>query len=384
MIGKQIKGKSFRGVLNYLHYKEDSRIIGGNMAGDNPKVMAAEFAVSRQLNPRLQKAVYHASLSLPHEEHLNDETWNELVAEYLEKMEFTDSQYVVYRHSDKHHDHVHIVASRIRITDGTTVNDSWDYVRSEKVIRALENKYELTPTISSQEKYQRGQTSGEMRLIERTGEESIREKLQQTIDEEAQKFLAMADLVNNLRKRGIDARVKFTRTGKIRGISYGLDGVAISGTKLGKAYTFPGLQKYRGVSYDDELHREALEKAIQTDVVKSLKVIKTQNLTPAKESESLNELYRKYEQDTTSEGMAQIRDIARLGFNDGMSQKDVLEMLIDNNSAYQELVAKNHEIGARAIVKKALAELLVQQNHNKSSYIREKEIQKNQSHEISR
>ena len=267
MIGKQIKGKSFRGVLNYLHDKEGSRIIGGNMAGDTPRVMAAEFAVSRQLNPRLEKAVYHSSLSLPKNEHLDDDTWNAICDDYIKGMEFTGSQYVVYRHSDKDHDHVHIVASRIRITDGTTVNDSWDYVRSEKLIRELEKKYELTPTIPSNQKYQRGQTSGERRLIERTGEESVRKKLQQIIDEVSGEPITMPSLINQLKDRGIDARVSFTRTGKIRGISYASNGVAISGTHLGKAYTFPGLQKHKGISYERELHYDALVKASEREPV---------------------------------------------------------------------------------------------------------------------
>ena len=261
MIGKQVKGKSFRGVLNYLHDHEHSRIIGGNMAGDTPRIMSAEFAVARRLNPQLEKAVYHSSLSLPKDEHLDDETWNAIASEYLEGMEFVGSQYVVYRHSDKDHDHVHIVASRIRITDGTTVSDSWDYVRSEQLIRELETKYELTPTVSSNEKYQRGKTSGEMKLIERTGTESVREKLQQIIDRETEKAVAMPKLIARLKDRGIDAKITVTRTGKIKGISYQLDGVATSGTHLGKAYTFGGLQKYKRVSYDEEKERSELIEA---------------------------------------------------------------------------------------------------------------------------
>jgi hypothetical protein len=267
MIGKQIKGKSFRGVLEYLHSKQESRLIAGNMGGKTPRTLSAEFAVSRQLNPRLAKAVYHSSLSLPKTEHLDDDQWSAIAEEYLVGMEFNDSQYVLYRHSDKDHDHVHIVASRIRITDGTTVNDSWDYVRSEKLIRELENKYELTSTVSSNQKHQRGQTSGEMRLIERTGEESIRTKLQQTIDAETEKPITMPELVNQLKDRGIDAKISITRTGKIRGISYQLDGVATSGTHLGKAYTFPGLQKHRQISYDHNLHHQELIEASERSPV---------------------------------------------------------------------------------------------------------------------
>ena len=270
MIGKQIKGKSFRGVLEYLHSKQESRLIAGNMGGQTPRTLAAEFAVSRQLNPRLSKAVYHSSLSLPKTEHLDDDTWSAIAEEYLSGMEFNDSQYVVYRHSDKDHDHVHIVASRIRITDGTTVNDSWDYVRSEKLIRELEHKYELTPTVSSFSKQQRGQTTGEMRLIERTGEESIRAKLQQTIDGQTDSPITMPELVNRLKDLRIDAKVSVTRTGKIRGISYQLDGVATSGTHLGKAYTFPGLQKHRQVSYNHNHHQQLIEASNREPAVETV------------------------------------------------------------------------------------------------------------------
>jgi len=257
MIGKQSKGTSFRGLLNYLD-KEDGLIIGGNMVGETPRELSTEFALSRQLNPNLERAVYHSSLSLPKTESLDNDTWNEVARDYLKGMGFSDSQYVIYRHHDKEHDHIHLVASRIRITDGKTVSDSWDYVRSEKLVRELEHKYSLTPTISSHLDQQRGQTTGEIRLIERTGAESVRAKLHQAIDAETSNPISMPKLVNKLKDRGIDAQISITRTGLIRGISYKLDGIAFTGTKLGKGYTFPGLQKHRQVSYDQNIHREKL------------------------------------------------------------------------------------------------------------------------------
>jgi hypothetical protein len=35
-------------------------------------------------------------------------------------------------------------------------------------------------------------------------------------------------------------------------------GITFSGTKLGKAYTFPGLMKYRGVTYEPDRDAELL------------------------------------------------------------------------------------------------------------------------------
>ncbi|MGJ3248181.1 MAG: relaxase/mobilization nuclease domain-containing protein [Elainellaceae cyanobacterium] len=45
------------------------------MAGETPRELAAEFRLSRQLNWRVKKAVYHASLSLPKTEYLEDGDW---------------------------------------------------------------------------------------------------------------------------------------------------------------------------------------------------------------------------------------------------------------------------------------------------------------------
>ena len=44
MIGKQTKGRSFRGLLNYLEGKEQAELIGGNMVGSNARELAAEFS----------------------------------------------------------------------------------------------------------------------------------------------------------------------------------------------------------------------------------------------------------------------------------------------------------------------------------------------------
>ncbi len=213
MIGKQVKGCGFRGVLEYLDSKEGSQLIGGNMFGLTPRTLAAEFAAARTLNPRLKKAVYHASLSLPKSENLDDPTWLALADDYIKGMGFQGSQYVVYRHSDKEHDHIHIVASRIRITDGSTVNDSWDYKRSEKLIRDLEQQYHLTPVEPSWSKERRRQTTEELRLIEKTGEDSIRLLLQSTIDRTTQQRLTMPELIEKLKQQGINA-FNFTCAGK--------------------------------------------------------------------------------------------------------------------------------------------------------------------------
>lgn len=263
MIAKQIKGRGFRGLLEYVENKEEAERIGGNMSGRNPRELAAEFKFSRQLNPNVSRAVYHVSLSLAPGEYLPDDTWNEIAERYLTGMNFNNNQYVVYRHSDKDNDHIHIVASRIKLNDGKCVHDGWDYKRSEVIVRQLELEYNLESVPSSHEKLERTASTGQHRRIEREQteyskglretppEQPIKIKLQKIIDSAATDHPTMPEFIERLQKQGVEVRHGLTRNGKSKGISYKLSGQAFSGSHLGAAYTWQGLQKHKGVSYQD-------------------------------------------------------------------------------------------------------------------------------------
>jgi len=339
MIGKQVKGTSFRGVLNYLHEKAGAELLGGTLVGETPRELSAEFRLSRRLNWRVKKAVYHASLSLSKTEHLEDNEWLAIAQDYLQGMGFEGCQYVVYRHTDQDHDHVHIVASRIRLTDGKTVSDSWDYRRSEQVIRKLEREYQLEPVVPSWEREKRALTTGECRFNERTGMASIRERLQGMLDEVTQSQPTMVEAIAHLQQRGVNVKVWYTKAGQARGISYELDGVAFSGTKLGRAYTFPGLQKHRGVSYEPErddsmiqsLMDEGRERSPLEATQPTTKDISSQEtekaIAPDKKTH-YQRLWQHYSQGVQASNPIKFDDmVARRAFEDGQSQKAIALML---------------------------------------------------------
>jgi hypothetical protein len=269
MIGKQIKGTGFRGCLNYVLGKKDATLIGGTMCGQTPEELAAEFGIARQLRPNLKVAVFHATLSVDSTEKLedseeNDQRWLAISANYMKAMEFDNNQSSVVKHSDTEHDHIHIVASRICL-DGGVVDDSWDYYKSQETIRQLERNYSLETVTPSWETDKRAQTTGEHRQLKSKGNKSVRVQLQDLIDEVAQDNPTMPEFVERLQQQGVEVQVGLTRTGIgfSKGISYNLDGVALSGTQLGKAYTFSGLQKHRGVSYDQGRDNALIEALMQ-------------------------------------------------------------------------------------------------------------------------
>jgi hypothetical protein len=90
-------------------------------------------------------------------------------------------------------------------------------------------------------------------------------QLQDLIDEVTQDNPSMPEFVERLQQQGVEVQVGLTRTGIgfSKGISYNLDGVALSGNQLGKAYTFSGLQKHRGLSYDQGRDNALIEALMQ-------------------------------------------------------------------------------------------------------------------------
>ena len=69
----------------------------------------------------------------------------------------------------------------------------------------------------------------------------------------------MPQLVERLQLQGVEVRHGLTRNGKSKGISYSWNDQKFSGTSLGPAYTFPGLQKHKGIDYQPQRDDEHIE-----------------------------------------------------------------------------------------------------------------------------
>ena len=263
MIGKITKGNGFTGVCSYVLDKDEARLIGGNMASTTPRQLAAEFRVFSQKNIRVQLPVEHISLSpSPGDRELDDSEWIALAIDLLDGLGMNQNQYIVVLHKDtefegKPRPHVHIIVNRVSI-DGQCA-DSWlDFRRAEEVIRLLEQKYDLTPVTPSWESLASADSEGQMRRLKREvdqGEkpqESIKRRLQNLCDMAAADQPTMTQYKKRLKDAGVETRIRETRTGKIQGISYELEGVAFAGHKLGRNYSWQGIQKI-GVTENLEL-----------------------------------------------------------------------------------------------------------------------------------
>jgi hypothetical protein len=262
MIAKAVKGKGFRGALDYDLIKEQGRILDTNMAGETPRELAAEFGEIRKLRPNLGKAVLHVSLSAAPGEKLTDAQWREIGQRYLDGMGLEKNQYVMTRHTDTEHEHIHIVASRIRF-DGGVTSDSQDWRRQEGVIREIERDFGLQWVAPSQEAVRHAPTKGEIERSVRTGEASTRQQLQQLADAAIEGCHSFTAYQERLEAVGVKL-VPVVQLGgaKLSGLSYRLDGVTMKGSDLGRGYSPAGLAK-RGVTYEQSRDLEAVRRGVE-------------------------------------------------------------------------------------------------------------------------
>ena len=268
MIAKAVKGKGFRGALEYDLTKEGGQVLDTNMAGENPRELAAEFGEIRKLRPNLGKAVLHVSLSAAPGENLTDEQWREIGRRYIDGMGLEKNQFIVTRHTDTEHEHIHILANRIRF-DGSVTSDSQDYKRQEGLMRELERDYGLQRVAPSIEAERKAPTKGEIEGAIRTGQPSAKQQLQQLCDGAAKDCRSFTEYQERLEVAGVElVPVAQLEGAKLSGLSYRLDGVTMKGSDLGKAYSPSGLAK-RGVTYEQDRDFAAVRASVERDTARA-------------------------------------------------------------------------------------------------------------------
>lgn len=147
------RGASLYGAITYNQQKVNdtlARIISGNrMITDvtsNPErlVQQTMWAFENYLlaNRNTEKPVLHISLNPSPEDNLSDAQFAQLAKDYMQKMGYGDQPYIVYIHEDIGRRHIHIVSTCVN-EKGEKIDDAYEWNRSMKACRELEQKYGL-------------------------------------------------------------------------------------------------------------------------------------------------------------------------------------------------------------------------------------------------
>jgi hypothetical protein len=250
MTANMIKGKGFRGALQYnleKVAKNVADILDHSFVEVSEKSILKEVQMVRVMRPNLQKFFYHTSINFPPTEDLSNATMIQIGQEYLRDSGFTQHQYIMFRHHDANHPHLHILVNRIGY-DGKVLSDSNDFARCEEILRRLEKKYNLAEVISSQQARERAATKNEVEMMKRTSDVSAKIKLQVIIRKTLQdnQEMNLSQFVSRLAEKGIDVLFNQASTGYVSGISYRLGDFVMTGSKLGSDFKWKSIANRMG------------------------------------------------------------------------------------------------------------------------------------------
>ncbi|EIJ5373893.1 relaxase/mobilization nuclease domain-containing protein, partial [Salmonella enterica] len=208
----------------------------------------------------IKKPVFHAFLSLPKDEKLTDEKWQEIAKDYLKEMnvDIEKHQYICVRHKDTDQDHIHIVANRIGL-DGSVWHGQHSAFNTIAACERLEVKHSLTITkgLQGQKSDVSAPTKNEIELALRTGEKPARLVLQASLQAAMVGKPDLGTFVERLQAVGIEPQFNVASTGNVAGCSFSVGDVAFKGSQLGKKFSWNTIKnkvKY-DKNRDDELVR---------------------------------------------------------------------------------------------------------------------------------
>jgi len=149
-------GQSFRRAVHYNENKVDE-VKAQCIAAINYPKNVDDLTVQQKIN-RLQKQAalnekvkvncVHISLNFDPSEKISTEKMQEIAQTYMEKIGFGDQPYLVYRHNDAGHPHVHIVTTSIKANGKRIPLHNLGRDKSEPARKQIEQEFGLIPAIS--------------------------------------------------------------------------------------------------------------------------------------------------------------------------------------------------------------------------------------------
>ena len=238
MIGKIITGKSFGGAVEYVLRKEKARLLDSDgVDTESIRSIIDDFNFQRKARREIAKVVGHISLSFHRDDAptLTDDRMRELAAAYMESMGIADTQYIVARHNDTEHPHLHIIYNRVKY-DRTLVADKNERRRNVKVCKQLKRRYGLT--------FSNGKRDIKTERLH--GADKVRQEIFDAITRILPKCDRIADLSAKLKRQGIG--VQFVRRGNdpkkaVQGVTFTKDGLTFKGSQVDRKFSYAGLSK---------------------------------------------------------------------------------------------------------------------------------------------
>ncbi|MET4084168.1 hypothetical protein ABIB40_004142 [Pedobacter sp. UYP30] len=151
MVAKIVSGKSIRGMLHYNENKVERGqarlILASAFAGEIGKMdfgnKLRRFENLTMFNGKVKTNAIHISLNFDQSDKLNNELLQKITIDYMEKIGFGDQPYLVYKHTDAAHPHLHITTTNIKADSGRIDIHNIGKTLSETARKEIEIGYNL-------------------------------------------------------------------------------------------------------------------------------------------------------------------------------------------------------------------------------------------------
>ncbi len=232
MVAKIVKGKSFKGVVNYVldKDKQTQLLAAGGVRLKSHESIIRSFIAQAGLNPRVSKTVGHISLdfSAQDKDKLANAKMIQIAKEYMAKMGIVNTQYIIGRHFDREHPHIHIIFNRID-NDGKTIPDKNDRYRSEKICKELTGKHGLY--------FAQGKENVKTHRLKEP--DKTKYEIYDALKKAVPKCRNWNELKTELKKQGIETTFKYKgNTDEVQGVMFQKNGYTFNGSKIDRQFSY--------------------------------------------------------------------------------------------------------------------------------------------------
>jgi len=228
MIAKLGKGAGFSGCAKYdldqgHKNNKDARLLAsegvplkikadGSISVDARDIGRAFRAQALALNPGVKQPVGRVMLAFNPKDtpRLTDDYMVNIAREYMQRMGIVNTQYTIVHHSEKEHQHLHIIYNRVD-NDGILISDKNNYYRSVAICK----------DITLRESLAMGENKTLSKSIPNDPKEKLRYEMARTVKKCVGSAKSLRGLQLSMARHGITTTIKAnTNTGRPNGISF--------------------------------------------------------------------------------------------------------------------------------------------------------------------
>ncbi|SEC65234.1 Relaxase/Mobilisation nuclease domain-containing protein [Tenacibaculum sp. MAR_2009_124] len=269
MIAKILYRDNTKAVLEYITKKDNAEILGYQNMYSKAKTNQLFFENTLNfLNNRSDKnnKVVHISLNLSLNDTITNNEFFDLTNDFMSNFGYGNQPYVVVKHNDTDHNHVHILTSRVR-ENSTLITDKFDYNRAKAISRELEIKYNLDK-VTSEKSINKLEVFRNDNIIETIKtDQGARNYIREVINllRQKNKFKSLNELKSELKKYDIKAVISESKNGILFGLetNNNFKTPVIPGSKIHVNLSLPKLEK----EFDKNKNNKSL-KSIKQRIIK--------------------------------------------------------------------------------------------------------------------